>query len=538
VIQAPSLTAPAQEAQAMSKGKKVAVGILIFVVVLLVGLAVAIPLLINVDRYRPQVVKHLEEETGKPVEIGRLTLHVFPSVSIYVDDFSIGNPAGFPKGTFVKARRISAAVDAGALWDRKVVIKSLELDDPVLHLLQDARGKWNFENPPAPRQAKEDSEAGPSSFTLGVISKVTISNAQLRASNLLASGREGPAYFQGQGVTIDLEQVDLNAFTAAALVGAPHFPSPAEVGTGWGTSVAFAADAGRPPAAQGTLAAKSLLFSNLQVTSVKSKLRLNPRQIFFDDLNFDLYDGHATGALDFNFAGKNARYNTHAKLSGVNMEKLTNAFPQSRGKLTGSMDGTVKLSGQVEHSADPLAGMQGVGQVSVKNGRLPSLNLKKNLLALAKLSNLGVAQGDPAAFTSMASDFNIANNSIASNKITILGNGIDIDGSGVLSMAGAGNLDYQGVAKMAAGQSPLSGLLSGLTGATMENGKLNLPFGISGTLDNPRFILKSLGSANQVNALQKLMGGQDSTQAGQQQQQQPSDLVQGITDLLKKKKKQ
>ena len=517
----------------MSKGRKIIFGILIGVAVLVLAVAVAVPLLVNIDRYRPEVVKHLEEETGKPVEIGKLTLHVFPAVSIHVDDFSMGNPKGFPAGDFVKARRISAVVDGGELWNRKVVIKSLELQDPVLNILQDTRGKWNFENPPEPASAKSQNNSGSSasSFTLGVISKVTISNAQLKAANLLANGSEGPAYFQGQDVNLELHEVDLNAFTAAAVLGLPRFAAPA-AGSEFDESIAYAAEP--VPAAQGTLGAKSLMFSNLQVSSVKSKLRLFPRQVYFDDLNFDLYDGHAAGGLDFNFAAKNPRYNTQAKLKGVNMEKLLAAFPEARGKMTGTMDGTIKLAGEVAHSPDPLAGMQGAGQVSIKNGRLPSLNLNKNLMMLAKLSNLGAAQGDPSSFSSMSSDFNIANNRITSDKVAILGNGVDINGAGVLSMLGEGSMDYQGTALLAAGQSPVSGLLGGLTGATMENGKLKLPFGIGGTLANPRFVLKSLGGSNQMNAIQGLLGGKQSTQAGQQQQ--PSDLVQGISGLFKKKK--
>jgi hypothetical protein len=169
----------------------------------------------------------------------------------------------------------------------------------------------------------------------------------------------------------------------------------------------------------------------------------------------------------------------------------------------------------------------------VKNGKLPSLNLNRNLMMLARFSNLGAAQGDPSSFSSMSSDFNIGGGRIISNKLTILGNGVDVDGSGALTTAGAGSLDYQGVAKLAAGQSPVSGLLGGLTGATMVDGKLNLPFGIGGTLDSPRFILKSLGSSNQMNAIQGLMGGQQPEQTGQQQ---PADLVQGISGLFKKKK--
>lgn len=509
----------------MSKGKKIALGFLIFGVVLLVGLAFVIPLLIDIDRYRPEVARHIREETGKPAEIGRLTLHLFPSVSIRADDFALGNPEGFPKGTFVKARRIFAVVDAGALWDRKVVIKSLELDDPVLNLLQDTRGRWNFENPPKARATKPASADGPSSFPLGVIAKVKISGAQLKAANLLASGREGPAYFQGQDVSVELEQVDLNAFTGAS----------AALGVDSGTLLAYAAEPEGRPAAQGNLAAKSLRFGNLQVTSVKSKLRLFPKQVYFDNLTFDLYDGHALGDLAFNFAGRNPRYSAAAKLSGVNMAKLLEAFPDARGKMTGTMDGSMKLSGEVTHSSDPLAGMRGNGQVSVRNGKLPSLELNKNLMMLARLTNLGPAQGDPSSFSSMSSDFNIANNRITSNKIAILGNGVDIDGAGSLAMAGAGSLDYQGVAKLAAGQSPMSGLLTGLTGATVENGKMNLPFSIGGTLENPRFTLKSGGGAGQLGALQNLAGGQTSTQSGQTQQQ-PADLVQGLSGVFKKKK--
>jgi uncharacterized protein involved in outer membrane biogenesis len=513
----------------MSKRRKIALIVLAVLIVVVVGLAVVVPMLVDVNRYRPEVVKHLEEETGKPVQIGHLALQVFPSVAIRVDDFSMGNPPGFPGGTFVKARRVYAVVDAAALWHRQVVIKSLELDDPVLNLLQDAQGRWNFENPPAPRSAQPaQQDSGPSSFTLGVIAKMNISNAQLKAANLLPSGREGPAYFQGQGVSVELRQVNLNAFTGqSASLGVPQ----ALPARGWGTSLAYAAESQPPPAAEGSLSAQSLLFSNLQVTSVTSQLRLFAKKVLFDDLQFKLYQGRATGNLAFNFAGRNPRYSTRAKLSGVNVAALLAAFPPARGKMTGTLDGDFKLAGEILHSSDPLAGMSGSGQASVKNGTLPSLQLNKNLAMLARLANLGPAQGDPSSFASLSSDFNIADNRISSKKIVILGNAMDLDAAGVLSMAGEGSLDYQGVAKLAAGSSPVSGLLTGLTGATVENGKLNLPFGIGGTLDHPRFQLKP--GAGQPGSLQNLLSGKSSTTG----QQPPAGLVQGITGLFNKKPK-
>ena len=88
----------------MSKGKKVALAIVVELVLVIVGLAIIIPLLLNVDRYRPQVIAQIQQETGKPVQIGRLDLTILPQVAIRVDDFSLGNPAGFPTGRFCEGQ--------------------------------------------------------------------------------------------------------------------------------------------------------------------------------------------------------------------------------------------------------------------------------------------------------------------------------------------------------------------------------------------------------------------------------------------------
>lgn len=518
----------------MSKGWKIALGIVAALVVIVLVLAIVVPMLVDVDRYRPQIVAHLEEETGKPAQIGHVSLSVFPSVAIRIDDFKLGNPRGFPPGDFVDVRRISAVVDAGALWDRQVVIKSLELDDPSINLLSDTRGHWNFENPPAKAMVKQTSAGDKPLFTLGVIAGLIVKGGHLTVSDALSPARAGPAYFEARGVSSRLHQVDLNAFTASASgipQGGTHAPLLAGRASIWGATILYAATASHP-AAEGTLSADVLRFQKLQATSVKSKLRLFAKQVFFDGLNFNFCGGRAVGDLSLNFGGPNLRYATTARLSSVDMAKLLDAFPDLQGKMTGKMDGSAKISGEVPRTPEPLAGVRGTGQATIRNGQLPSLQLNKNLLLLARLSNLGPASGDPSSFSSLSADFNIADQKITSNKITLVGNGVDVDGSGTLGVAGAGSLDYQGVASIAAGQSAVSNLLAGLTGAKQEGGKLTFPFALAGTLENPKFALKSAGGASPLGALLGKQG--QSTQAGQPQQ--PADLVKGLTDLFKKKK--
>ena len=533
----------------MSKGKKIALGVVIFVVVILVGLAIVVPMLVDVDRYRPRVIAQIQEETGKPAEIGHLALTLFPTVSIRGDDFALGNPAGFPKGYFVKAQRIYAVVDARALWNRQVVITSLQLDTPVINLLSDARGNWNFENPTKPATVTKASASEPSLFSLGVISKVEITKGQLTAANLLHSDHVGPTYFEARNVSSQLAQVDLNAFissgstpaTEARLKAASARSVASSLSQSfleW-TTLAYAVAPLPKPAAQGTLKADFLRFGSLQVTRLKSKVRLFPKQVFFDGVDFDLYGGHAAGDLSFNFAGQNARYSTNARLKGVNVAKLLEAFPDARGKMTGTMDGEMKLSGAVTHSPDPLAGMRGTGHVTVHNGQMPSVQLNKNLMLLARLSNLGPASGDPSSFSSISADLNIANDRLSSNKITVVGNGVEAEGSGSMSMAGEGSLDYEGLAKVIAGQNPITGILTGFSGATFADGKLSFPFTIGGTLQNPKFVLKSAAGGAKVGSAQDIMNraaGQQGAQPGQAQPHNPAELVQGIVGLFKKKK--
>jgi len=166
----------------MSKGKKIAVGVVIGVLIIVIAVAVAIPLLLNVDRYRPTIVEQIRQETGKAAEIGHLSLTVFPTLAVRVDNFALGNPGGFPEGALLKVRTINGQLDAGALWNRAIVIKALTLDEPVINLVSDAHGRWNFENTPQAKtlhegqgSAWEGGESGgqdKTSFTLGVIGKL------------------------------------------------------------------------------------------------------------------------------------------------------------------------------------------------------------------------------------------------------------------------------------------------------------------------------------------------------------------------------
>jgi hypothetical protein len=509
------------EVKFMSRRRKIIGTLALLVIGVLVVLLVVIPRLVDIDRYRPEVVAQIENATGKKTEIGHLSLSLLPVLAVRVDQFALANPPGFPEGYLLTARRIYGEVDAVALWQRHIVIKSLELDQPVVHLLSDVQGRRNFDNPNEPGRLTTVSLESGSRFSLGIISRIDVSGGQLTDAALLPSGRPGPVFFEADMIAAKLQNVNLDAFTTPAPKGLPAPTTSGLVGGSgdWESSLAYAAPSSIESAGEGMFDAEALRFGNVRATSIQSKLLLGYRHVLFNDLRLDFYGGTASGNLTFNFAAPVTGYSTEVKFHGVDLAALLDEFPKARGKMTGRMEGNLTLEGEITHSEDPLASQHGKGQVVVRNGQLPTLRLNSNLMLLTKLSNVGPAEGDPSSFSSVSADLTLANDRIRSRNVKIVGNGVGIDAAGVLTLVGEGSLEYEGVAEVSAGENALTNMLAGLSGVKFTHGQLSVPFTLGGTLENPRFRLKppseAVGAAGVVKP----------------------DAVEGIMELFKKQPK-
>jgi uncharacterized protein involved in outer membrane biogenesis len=436
----------------MSIRPRAALLVIAVTAILLGALVLLILPLISVDRYRPNVISYLQEKLGKQVEIGRLSLTVFP-VSIRIEDFGVKNPAIFPGGYIVKIGRVDAELDLRALLHRQVIIRSLVLDNPVIHLTSDPDGPWNFENP----QAKGSQRT----FPLGVIYKVQIKHGDLIASNLLPSDAQGPIFFEAHEISSELEGVNLIGIISL--------------------SSSSSSDG------QGTIRAGRLSFGTVDAKELTAKLQLQARKAFFTDIKARVYDGSAVGAISFDLSGKNAAFQTNVRFNGISMVSLLSAFGNGRGKMTGKMEGDLALAGDIEHTPRPLAGIRGKGRVTIRDGEVPSLQLNANLMKLVRFNNLGPAKEHPSAFNMISTDLELANLRITSKKIDIDGYGVDIDGSGSVSVDGFDEMNCQGIAQITTPQGFFTSTFARFAGAKLQNGKLSFPFQIGGTIANPTF---------------------------------------------------
>src|ERR1700676_482407 len=182
--------------------RRIALSLIVIAGCLLAAL-VLLPVFFNLDRYRPEVISYFEENTGKKVEIGRLALNFFPHVTIHIEQFGVKSPPLFPPSYIVKVARTDAVLDFWPLLRRKVVIRSVVLEDSEINLVSDPDGPWNFENP--------ETENSKNTFPLGIIDKVVIHRGSLIVSNLLPSDAAGPVFFEAHDITSELDSVNLAA---------------------------------------------------------------------------------------------------------------------------------------------------------------------------------------------------------------------------------------------------------------------------------------------------------------------------------------
>jgi uncharacterized protein involved in outer membrane biogenesis len=436
----------------MATRRRIVLSLIVAAACVFAALILLAPVFLNLDRYRPQIISYFEQSTGKKVEIERLALTLFPNPTIHIVGFAVKSPPLFPPSYVLKVPRADAVVDFRALLHRNVVIRSLVLEQPEINLVSDPDGPWNFENP--------ESKNLKNLFPLNIIDKMVINRGQLIASNLLPSDAPGPVFLEAHDITSELDRVDLAAIVNPA--------SPALSG-------------------QGNWKASRLRFGAVEITNVNARFRLESREVFFTDLKADAYTGKAAGDFSVSLAKKIATYKADARMSGINVAHLLADFHEVRGRLSGTLEGNLKLAGEIEHTTSPLARMHGMGHLKVTNGKVPSLMLNSNLLKLAHFNDLGPAKDNPASLSSISTDLELENLRITSKVIDVDGYGVDVDGSGSVSVSGSDELNYQGVASITTKQGFWTNTFARLAGAKLKDGKLSFPFRIDGTIENPKF---------------------------------------------------
>ena len=509
------------------------------VVALLIVVAIALPFLVNVNSFRPQIESSLSSALGRPVKVGNLSLSIF-SGSLEADQLSIADDPKFSSAPFIQAKTLRVGVELLPLiFSKQLNVTRLLIDRPEIALLRDRDGVWNFSslgNQPAKTAEKTSStpanvnvaklELTDGTVTLGsttgkrkpiVYDKVNvelrnfsftstfpvIASARLPGGgSLKIDGSAGPINSTDTALTPVQAKVTLNKLDLAQSA----FVDPVLGIAGSADFDGTLSSDGHLAKAMGTLKATSLKLVPKGspagvpvqfVFAVEHDLKQESGKLVQGDVAIGKALAKLTGTYDMH--GETTSIRTKLNGQAMPVDDLEAMLPALGVILpTGSRLKGGTLSVELE-SNGPLDKLVSTGWVKMSNTALTGFNLGSKLSAITALT--GKQTGNDTTIENLSSDVRYAPEGTRLDKINLVIPALGtVTGAGTISPNNA--LDFKMVANLN------GGAVSGLTqmAGLGSKGTGGIPLTITGTTSNPTFMPDMKGMVgNQLKGL--LPGG-------------------------------
>ncbi|HWR16103.1 MAG TPA: AsmA family protein [Terriglobales bacterium] len=526
-----------------------ALGIVVGVILLAVLL---LPLLFDANRFRPDIEAGLSQSLARQVKIGDLKLSIF-SGGVKADQISIADDPAFGNKPFIQAKSLAVGVQLVPLvFQKQLIIESVQLDEPLVRLLQSANGKWNFstlgsKKETTPTSANRDFQARRIDITNGRIELGTAGKQQAYTDvqvsirdlsyttafpftvSAKAAG-QGKLSLDGKAGPIDRTDMSRTPFNGKVNVSNLDLTATGMMGSDSGLAGILdyngtISSDGRRVISEGT--AKATKLRLVKAGSAAAQ----PVEIDYHS-EYDLVreqgtiertkirTGKSVAQLAGSYASRGASTDVDLKFTGnsLGVEDIKGLLPAVGVILpTGStlQGGTIAANFNLR---GPLEQLVTTGTVNIANTKLTGFSLNKNLSSVATLAGLP-ATGDTTIQT-FSSNLRISPDGTRSDNLNLVAPELGtITGNGTISANGA--LDFHLVAKLA-GSGGVVGSLTQMAG--IKGGLKTIPVAVKGTTAKPVFV-PDVGSA--------LAGS-----SGTGTQQQPANPVGGLLQGIFGKKKQ
>lgn len=167
---------------------KILVGIGV-VILLLIVLIVALPFLIDLNKYQDRYRPLIEEALNRKVELRDIRLTIWPRIGARVGSFVVQDDPAFRTGPFASLSSLDVGVKLLPLLKGKVDVEEIALRDPVITVLKNVQGQLNISTlgaktpaPPAPAKPEAPAQAPGSPLqilALFAVDRVSIDGGKL-----------------------------------------------------------------------------------------------------------------------------------------------------------------------------------------------------------------------------------------------------------------------------------------------------------------------------------------------------------------------
>ena len=111
--------------------------------ILLLALAIFLPPLSNLGKYRRSITASMSEALGRPVYVGEMQLRLLPIPGIVMSDFTVEEDPAFGAEPALHANSVVASLRMTSLWRGRLEVSRISLDEANLNLVRNAAGQWS-----------------------------------------------------------------------------------------------------------------------------------------------------------------------------------------------------------------------------------------------------------------------------------------------------------------------------------------------------------------------------------------------------------
>jgi hypothetical protein len=482
---------------------------LVILIVIVAALFILVRSMLNAEALRRAAETRLSALLGQPVHIGEIGLSFLPSPAAIGSRITIGSSSESPE---LSLERIRIVPRLRTLFRGEYVIRDVVLDGLVVRITRDASGRWRF--PPVVPVGAGTGAGGVS------VERVRLSGGRVRVFAAEPGGTpreisgidaiEGEAVADADGVRVaplrgrvgrsevggtasvhpreavlDFSMPSIAPDDLPAVIGLAATDAPDFVRLGKAGSAKMSVRIDRATGSltgSGSLAAPEVRFYSLQLSNLASPISTTGAQVTFAPATFALYGGTHSGKMVVELSRTPARWTSESTVRDIDVSDFLAALSGRDQRVDGTASASSTLRASVG-AAMPRS-LTGRVQLTIATGVVRDFPL---LAAINRALRLAESSGRDTHFERLSGTFVLSGSDYAaSNDLVMLARDMRVQATGRIGFDRW--LDLEGLAIFSPARTAEAvRSVRELSALRNDEGELELPIKIGGTLDDPSF---------------------------------------------------
>lgn len=543
---------------------KIIIGLLI-VVVLAIGSILALPFLIDLNRYQDQYKPLIEDALNRKVQLQDIRLTIWPRIGARVAGFTVLDDPAFGSSAFASLASLDIGVKLIPLLSGQVEVEEIALRDPVITVIKNKNGVLNVSTigrtgvaaPKTPSRAPIPSTEGPLKIlALLAVDRVSITGGTLtyrdqsaaKATEYIVQDMEIllQGVRLGQTATLHVgmlvqpvnlpvklngtfgplkESTDIDAINLQLALGKTDFTITGKI-VGRNASL----NVNAPVINTANLPVALPLLQPIDIKNLQIAANIQGQDVLLQRLSFQLFDGQVAAEGRVMSGSETPPFTGKMTIQGMQLDPALKALATTQVSISGTAGANLSMQGRGFSIPDLTQSLEGTGHVAVKDGKIEGVNLLQEAVSILNVAGISLDHAKATAFSTIETDLAMKEGTVYLQRLLMDSHDFQATGGGTIGFDQKLNLAVnlnlsQDLSQKIALSSPAAKL-------AMKGDRLSLPLTITGTAQAPSYgiDMKSLTGRVQEQVRKKVEEAVGGLLKGTTT---PEDLKQQGRDLLK-----